>query len=100
MGEPSALERVAGVLVTVGVSSIRGWRCMVNVTSRSWGVMRFALGMAQMAAATSAAVLLWRTGVTAWSLVTTLIACSLTALSVLLFGSRRPHWKRHVQGPR
>ena len=41
---------------------------------RRWNAIRFALGMTQMAAATVAAVLLFYTGVTTWSLMTAVIA--------------------------
>jgi hypothetical protein len=46
--------------------------------------------MLQMAAATVAAVLLIRTGVTTWALLAALLACVLTTISVIFFGARRP----------
>jgi hypothetical protein len=54
-----------------------------------WGRVRFVLGMAQMAAAVIAVVLLFGVGVTPISLTAVLVASSLTSLSVMLFGSRR-----------
>ena len=54
-----------------------------------WGRVRFMLGMAQMAAAVAAVVLLFGVGVTATSLTAVVVASSLTSLSVMLFGSRR-----------
>ena len=51
--------------------------------------LRLALGMAQMAGATIAIVLLVGTGVSQWTLVATVITCVLTTISVLLFGGRR-----------
>jgi predicted neutral ceramidase superfamily lipid hydrolase len=55
-----------------------------------WGIVRMCLGLAQMAAATVAAVLLVETGISKSSLLAVVIACALTTVSVLLFGSRRP----------
>jgi hypothetical protein len=69
-----------------------GWEGMgASSTSHehAWGIVRFTLGMAQMAAATAAGVLLIETGVSVWSLAAAVVACSLTTTSVLLFGSRR-----------
>lgn len=57
--------------------------------SACWGRVRFVLGMAQMAAAVVAVVLLFSIGVTAISLTAVVVASSLTSLSVMLFGSRR-----------
>jgi hypothetical protein len=54
-----------------------------------WGRLRFALGMAQMAASAVAVVLLISVGVTAISLTAVVVASSLTSISVMLFGSRR-----------
>ena len=54
-----------------------------------WGRVRFGLGMAQMAAAVVAVVLLFGVGVTPISLTAVVVASSLTSLSVMLFGSRR-----------
>ena len=54
-----------------------------------WGRVRFVLGMAQMAAAVVAVVLLFGVGVTPVSLTAVLVASSLTSLCVMLFGSRR-----------
>ena len=62
---------------------------------RRWDAIRFALGMMQMAAATVATVLLFRIGVTTWSLVAAVMACVLTTVSVLLFGT-----PRHAHSPR
>ena len=64
------------------------------------GALRFVLGMGQMAAATIAAVFLWRTGVTTWSLVFVLTACVLTTISVLLFGARGPRLSGRPTGRR
>lgn len=58
-----------------------------------WSRLRFVLGMAQMAAAVVAVVLLFGLGVTAISLTAVVVASSLTSLSVMLFGSRR-HGRR------
>lgn len=52
--------------------------------------LRFVLGMAQMAAASVAAILLIETGVSSWALAAVLVTCALTTTSVLLFGARRP----------
>lgn len=57
--------------------------------SRLWAVVRFALGMAQMAGATVAVVLLVSTGVTAASLFAAIVTCVFTSVSVLLFGAPR-----------
>lgn len=54
-----------------------------------WGRVRFVLGMAQMAAAVVAVVLLFGGGVTRISLTAVLVASSLTSVSVMLFGRRR-----------
>ena len=51
--------------------------------------LRFTVGMAQMAGATIAIVLLFGTGVTPWALTATVITCVLTTISVLLFGGKR-----------
>jgi hypothetical protein len=56
-----------------------------------WHRLRFVLGMAQMAAAVIAVVLLFHVGVTAISLTAVVVASSLTSVSVMLFGSRRRH---------
>ena len=55
-----------------------------------WGVVRMCLGLAQMAGATVAMVLLIDTGVSTSSLLATVVACALTTVSVLLFGSKHP----------
>ena len=52
-------------------------------------VLRFILGMAQMAAGTVAAILLIETGVSSWALIAVLVTCALTTISVLLFGAKR-----------
>jgi ABC-type cobalamin transport system permease subunit len=65
-------------------------RHAANDDASRWGIVRVCLGMAQMAGATVAAVLLVETGVSKWSLLAAVIACALTTVSVLLFGSRRP----------
>jgi hypothetical protein len=57
---------------------------------RRWAYVRFALGTAQILGATAALVLLVQTGFNSWSLGAAVIACTLTTVSVLLFGSRRP----------
>ena len=57
--------------------------------SRDTSRMRFALGMGQMAAAVVAAVLLLRTGVSAAALGAVVVTCTLSTLSVMLFGSHR-----------
>jgi hypothetical protein len=57
--------------------------------SIGWHRLRFVFGMAQMAAAVVAVVLLFNVGVTAISLMAVVVASSLTSVSVMLFGSRR-----------
>ena len=57
--------------------------------SAGWGRVRFVLGMAQMAAAVVAVVLLFGVGVTTLSLSAVVVASSLTSINVMLFGSRR-----------
>ena len=61
-----------------------------DVPSRGRERLRFLLGMAQMATATVALVLLVETGVSRWCLAATATTCVLTSLSVLLFGG----WRR------
>lgn len=56
-----------------------------------WNRIRFGLGMAQMAAAVVAVVLLFTEGVSTISLTAVVVASSLTSVSVMLFGSRRNH---------
>jgi hypothetical protein len=53
-------------------------------------VLRLALGIAQMSAAAFALGLLASEGITARALAAAVIACTITTVSVLLFGSRRP----------
>lgn len=55
---------------------------------RVWGILRFSLGMVQMAAATIALILLVRTGLSPSTLVAAIATCVATTISVLLFGSR------------
>lgn len=57
--------------------------------SLRWGRIRFALGMAQMAAAVVAVVLHVTVGVTPLSL--TVAVSTLTSVSVVLFGSKHSH---------
>ena len=61
----------------------------MDAVSVNWKTVRFALGMAQMATATVAVVLLLRTGVSKWSLLAAVSTCVCTTISVLLFGARR-----------
>ncbi len=68
-----------------------------HARARLWAAVRFALGMAQMAGATVAAVMLVSTGVTVASLSLAVVTCVLTTLSVLLFGS--PRHLSHGQRP-
>ena len=63
---------------------------MVHMDRKRWDTLRFTLGMMQMAAATVAAILLVRTGVSTWALTAAVTACVLTTISVLIFGTRRP----------
>ena len=56
-----------------------------------WPILRFTLGMTQMATATVALILLLWTGVSRWSLAAAVAACASTTVSVLLFGSRSPN---------
>lgn len=56
---------------------------------RRWAFVRLALGTAQIVGATTTLLLLARTGVNAWSLGAAVVACTLTTISVLLFGGRR-----------
>ena len=74
-------------------------RCR-DMQGPSSAAVRFVLGMGQMAAATVAAVLLWLTGVSFWSLAFVLAACVLTTIRVLLFGSRGPHMSGGPDGRR
>jgi hypothetical protein len=60
-----------------------------RVPRRSRTLLRFWLGMAQMGAATVAAILLVRSGVSPAALLAVVAASTLTMASVLLFGSRR-----------
>lgn len=56
---------------------------------RRAAILRLALGVAQMSAAAFALGLLASEGVTARALAAAVIACTLTTVSVLLFGRRR-----------
>jgi hypothetical protein len=56
---------------------------------RRAAILRLALGVAQMSAAAFALGLLASDGFTARALAAAVIACTLTTVSVLLFGSRR-----------
>lgn len=60
-----------------------------GVVDKRWAGLRLALGIAQMSAAAFALGLLASEGVTARALAAAVIACTLTTVSVLLFGSRR-----------
>ena len=74
---------------------------MVHMDRKRWDTLRFTLGMMQMAAATVAAILLVRTGVSMWTLTAAVTACVLTTMSVLMFGTRRPRaWSRTHTPPR
>jgi hypothetical protein len=55
---------------------------------RTWAGVRFALGIAQMATAAIAILLLLTSGVNSTSLCIAVLAASLTSISVLLFGGR------------
>ena len=55
----------------------------------AWAWTRFILGMAQMAAAVVSVVLLIDLGVATASLVAVVVACTLSTISVMLFGRRR-----------
>jgi hypothetical protein len=59
----------------------------VDHSRRSADRLRFGLGMLQMGAATVAVVLLFLTGLSPVALVVTVFACTLTTISVLLFGA-------------
>jgi hypothetical protein len=56
---------------------------------RRWALLRVVLGCAQMFGAAFSVVLVLETGVSPVSLTSVAITCSLTSLSVLLFGRRR-----------
>jgi hypothetical protein len=62
--------------------------------SRQWvagrAILRFALGVSQMTAAAFALGLLLVGGVTSGALAASAIACTLTTVSVLLFGRKGP----------
>ncbi|ODS53481.1 MAG: hypothetical protein ABS36_12620 [Acidobacteria bacterium SCN 69-37] len=60
-----------------------------GIVARRSARLRLALGTAQMSAAAFALGLLASDGVTARALAAAVIACTLTTVSVLLFGSRR-----------
>ena len=63
---------------------------------RRWALLRFGLGMMQMASAVVAVTLLFTTGMNPWSLAAVVITCALTTVSVLLF-REWPHqelWRR------
>jgi hypothetical protein len=51
--------------------------------------LRFVLGMSQMAAAVVAVILLVQLGVTAASLIAVVVASTLSAVSVMMFGGHR-----------
>ena len=59
-------------------------------------VLRLLLGMAQMAGATVAVVLLVGGGVSAWALVVTVITSALMVLNVRLFGGMRDEFIRRL----
>ena len=54
-----------------------------------WAIVRLVLGVAQMAGAVTALVLLATTGITRATAETIVVTCALTTASVLLFGSGR-----------
>lgn len=60
------------------------------IVARRPAVLRLALGIAQMSAAAFALGLLASEGITARALAAAVIACTITTVSVLIFGSRRP----------
>ena len=57
--------------------------------ARRWAVVRGALGFAQMFAAVVALVLIWETGFSPRALTAVVVACTLTTVSVMLFGAGR-----------
>jgi hypothetical protein len=61
-----------------------------TTASRRSAVIRLTLGVAQMSAAAFALGLLAVEGVTARALAAAVTACTITTLSVLLFGRRSP----------
>ena len=61
-----------------------------EIVKRRSAMVRLGLGIAQMSAAAFALGLLVSEGITARALAAAVIACTITTLSVLLFGSRRP----------
>ncbi len=61
----------------------------VSASERRWALLRLALGTAQVFGASASIVLLFLTGVNAWSLITVVLTCVFTTVSVLLFGNRR-----------
>lgn len=58
--------------------------------TRRWAIVRLTLGVAQMTAAAFALGLLAAEGVSARALAAAVTACTITTLSVLLFGRRSP----------
>ena len=62
---------------------------------RGWTIVRFALGAAQIGAATFGLALLVRRGMTNGVIACVLVACVLTSVSVLLFGGRRSRNRPH-----
>jgi hypothetical protein len=56
---------------------------------RRWAVVRLALGQAQMIGAIVSGYLLLTTGINEWSLGGAVLTCTLTTVSVLLFGAGR-----------
>ena len=56
--------------------------------TRRWAVVRGILGLAQMAGAAAALILLARSGLTALALAVVALTCGFTTASVLLFGPR------------
>lgn len=61
---------------------------MLPLRGSRWQCIRFALGIAQMAGATTALVLLIATGVTTVTLFAVVLTTLLSATSILVFGSR------------
>ena len=60
------------------------------VPTRRWALVRLTLGVSQMAAAAFALGLLAADGVSARALGSAVTACTITTVSVLLFGRRSP----------
>jgi hypothetical protein len=60
------------------------------MTDHRWAAVRLTLGLMQMGGATTALVLLLKTGASQASLIAVVVTSAATALSLMLFGRDRP----------